>query len=148
MSAIGGTLQSFFTNRLTMQRQASAHTIASYRDTCHLFLRFMQRRTGKPPSRLDWADLDAGAVSAFLDHLEVERHNGARTRNARLTAIRSLFIYASLRHPEHACSIGQVLAIPPKRFDKAVVAYLDQDEAAALLAAPTAAPGSGGGTTP
>ena len=75
-------------------------------------------------------------MSAFLDHLEVERHNGPRTRNARLTAIRSLFIYASLRHPEHAGSIGQVLAIPPKRFDKAVVAYLDHDEAAALLAAP------------
>lgn len=136
MSAIAATLQSFFTERLTSQRQASAHTIASYRDTCRLFLEFMQRRTGKSPSRLDWADLNAVAVSAFLDHLEVERHNGPRTRNARLTAIRSLFIYASLRHPEHAALIGQVLAIPPKRFDKAIVAYLDQDEATALLAAP------------
>jgi site-specific recombinase XerD len=136
MTAITATLQSFFTERLTSQRQASAHTIASYRDTLQLFLQFMQRRTGKSPSRLDWADLNAAAVSAFLDHLEVERHNGPRTRNARLTAIRSLFIYASLRHPEHAGTIGQVLAIPPKRFDKAIVAYLDQDEATALLAAP------------
>lgn len=75
-------------------------------------------------------------VSAFLDYLEVERRNGPRTRNARLTAIRSLFIFASLRHPEHAGSIGQVLAIPPKRFDKAIVAYLDHDEAVTLLAAP------------
>lgn len=136
MTAIAATLQSFFTDRLTSQRQASAHTIASYRDTLRLFVQFMHRRTGKAPSRLDWADLDADAVSAFLDHLEIERHNGPRTRNARLTAIRSLFIYASLRHPEHAGSIGQVLAIPPKRFDKAIVAYLDHDEATALLAAP------------
>jgi site-specific recombinase XerD len=136
MTAIAATLQSFFTDRLISQRQASAHTIASYRDTLRLFVQFMHRRTGKAPSRLDWADLDADAVSAFLDHLEIERHNGPRTRNARLTAIRSLFIYASLRHPEHAGSIGQVLAIPPKRFDKAIVAYLDHDEATALLTAP------------
>ena len=136
MTAIAATLQSFFTNRLISQRQASAHNIASYRDTLRLFVQFMHRRTGKAPSRLDWADLDANAVSAFLDHLEIERHNGPRTRNARLTAIRSLFIYASLRHPEHAGSISQVLAIPPKRFDKAIVAYLDHDEATALLAAP------------
>jgi site-specific recombinase XerD len=136
MTAIAATLQSFFTDRLTSQRQASAHTIASYRDTCRLFLEFMQRRTGKAPSRLDWADLNADAVSAFLDHLEVERRNGPRTRNARLTAVRSLFIYASLRHPEHAGSIAQVLAIPPKRFDKAIVAYLNDEEASALLATP------------
>lgn len=136
MTAIAATLQSFFTERLASQRQASAHTVASYRDTLQLLLQFMQRRTGKSPSRLDWADLNAAAVSAFLDHLEVERHNGPRTRNARLTAIRSLFLYASLRHPEHAGTISQVLAIPPKRFDKAIVAYLDQDEATALLAAP------------
>lgn len=136
MTAIAATLQSFFTDRLTSQRQASTHTIASYRDTLRLFLQFMRRRTGKAPSRLDWADLNADAVLAFLDHLEVERHNGPRTRNARLTAIRSLFIYASLHHPEHAGSMCQVLAIPPKRFDKAIVSYLDHDEAATLLAAP------------
>jgi integrase len=96
----------------------------------------MHGRTGKPPSRLDWGDLDAAAVTAFLEHVETDRGNGPRTRNARLTAIRSLFVYASLRHPEHATSIAQVLAIPPKRFDKAIVAYLDDAEAAALLAAP------------
>jgi site-specific recombinase XerD len=135
MSSIAPTLQSFFTDRLTTQRQASEHTIASYRDTCRLLLEFMHRRTGRPPSRLEWADLDADAVSAFLDHLEAERNNGPRTRNARLTAIRSLFVYASLRHPEHAASIARVLAIPPKRFDKAIVAYLDEVEATALLAA-------------
>jgi site-specific recombinase XerD len=136
MSTIAATLQSFFTERLTTQRQVSEHTIASYRDTCRLLLEFMQRRTGTSPSRLQWSELDADAVSAFLDHLEADRHNGPRTRNARLTAIRSLFVYASLRHPEHAASIAKVLAIPPKRFDKAIVTYLDQTEANALLAAP------------
>src|SRR4051812_9781890 len=139
MSLVAPTLQGFFTDRLSTQRQASQHTIASYRDTCRLLLQFMHGRTGKPPSRLDWGDLDAAAVTAFLEHVETDRGNGPRTRNARLTAIRSLFVYASLQHPEHATSIAHVLAIPPKRFDKAIVSYLDDAEAAALLAAPNRA---------
>lgn len=139
MSSVAPTLQLFFTDRLTTQRQASEHTIASYRDTCRLLLEFMHRRTGRSPSRLDWLDLDADAIAAFLEHLETDRHNGPRTRNARLTAIRSLFVYASLQHPEHATSIARVLAIPPKRFDKAIVSYLNELEAAALLAAPNRA---------
>ncbi len=130
------TLQTFFTDRLLQQRQASPHTIASYRDTIRLLLVFLQARTGTPPSRLDWSDLDAKAITAFLDDLETTRHNGARTRNLRLTAIRSLFAYAALRHPEHADLIAHVLAIPPKRFDKANIAFLDDTEVAALLAAP------------
>jgi site-specific recombinase XerD len=99
MSPIAATLQSFFTERLAEQRQASPHTIAAYRDTLRLLLVFLQRRTGKLPSRLDWEDLDVEAISAFLDQLQTERGNSARTRNARLTAIRSLFAYAALRHP-------------------------------------------------
>lgn len=136
MTTITATLQSFFTDRLLQQRQASPHTIASYRDTIRLLLCFLQTRTGKPPSRLDWSDLDTEAITAFLGHLETARHNSARTRNLRLTAIRSLFIYASLRHPEHADLIARVLAIPPKRFDKATITFLDDTEVAALLAAP------------
>lgn len=136
MTTIAVTLQSFFTDRLLLQRQASPHTIACYRDTIRLLLGFLQTRTGKPPSRLDWSDLDAETIAAFLDHLEVDRHNSARTRNLRLTAIRSLFSYASLRHPEHAEVIARVLAIPPKRFDKANITFLDDTEVAALLAAP------------
>lgn len=130
------TLQSFFTDRLLQQRQASPHTIACYRDTIRLLLCFLQTRTGKPPSRLDWTDLDAESIAAFLDDLESTRHNGARTRNLRLTAIRSLFTYASLRHPEHADLIARVLAIPPKRFDKANITFLNDTETTALLAAP------------
>ena len=135
MTAIAATLQSFFTDRLTRHQQASPHTIAAYRDTLRLLLTFLQDRTGVPPSRLDWADLDAETISAFLDHLETDRHNSARTRNARLTAIRALFAYAALRHPEHAAGIARVLAIPAKRFDKATVTYLNGAEVTALLAA-------------
>jgi len=136
MTTITATVQSFFTDQLTRQREASEHTIASYRDTIRILLQFLQARTGTPPWRLDWADLDTEVIAAFLEHLETDRGNSARTRNLRLTAIRSLFGYAALRHPEHADLIARVLAIPPKRFDKPDVAFLDDVEAAALLAAP------------
>lgn len=136
MTAVAPTLESWFTDRLARQRQASPRTIASYRDTLRLLLRFIQESTGKTPSSLDWNDLDEKAISAFLDHLENERHNRARTRNLRLTAIRSLFRHAALRHPEHAGVIQRVLAIPTKRFDKASVSFLNAQEAAALIHAP------------
>ena len=112
MTALAPTLQAFFTDRLTRQRQASPHTITAYRNTLRLLIVFTAGRTGKPPSRLDIADLDAPLIAAFLDHLERERGNSARTRNARLAAIHSLFRFAALRHPEHAADIEQVLAIP------------------------------------
>lgn len=136
MSALAPTLQAFFTERLIGQRQASSHTIAAYRDTFRLLLTFAQQRTGIAPHALDIDDLDATLIAAFLDHLEHDRGNGPRTRNARLAAIRSLYHYAALRHPEHAETIARVLAIPTKRHERAIVSYLDKDETAALLAAP------------
>lgn len=136
MTTIAPTLESWFTDRLGRQRQVSARTITSYRDTLKLLLCFMQDRTGKSPSSLDWDDLDQEAISAFLDHLETERGNSARTRNLRLTAIRSLFSYAALRHPEHAGVIQHVLAIPTKRFDTKTISFLNAEEAAALIDAP------------
>lgn len=136
MSALAPTMQAFFTERLARQLQASPRTIASYRDTFRLLVGFVQRETGKAPSVLDIEDLGASVVSAFLDHLEVERRNTARTRNARLGAIHSLFRYAALRHPEHADLIAQVLAIPQKRFDKATVSFLTAREIEALVGAP------------
>ncbi len=136
MSALAPTLQAFFTDRRIRQRQASPQTIAAYRDTWRLLLAFAVQRTGSEPSRLDMGDLDAPLVGAFLDHLETERGNGVRTRNARLAAIHSLFRYAALRHPEHAESIGRVLAIPPKRFARNLVTFLTEPEVAALLTAP------------
>jgi site-specific recombinase XerD len=129
-------LEGFFTERLIGQRRASAHTIASYRDAFRLLLVFAQHRTGKTPSNLDLEDLDALLIGAFLDHLEIERHNSVRTRNNRLAAIHSLFTYAALRHPEHAALIQRVLAIPAKRMHRQLVSFLTDRESDALLAAP------------
>jgi integrase/recombinase XerD len=136
MSALGPTLEAFFTERLMAQGRASAHTIASYRDTFRLLLGFVEERVGKRPATLGIDDLDATRISAFLDYLEVVRGNAVRTRNARLAAIHSLFRFAALRHPEHAALIERVLAIPPKRFERSTVSFLTNDEVAALLAAP------------
>jgi len=135
MSALAPTLEAFLADRLMIQRGASPNTIASYRDTFRLLLGFAAERTGKRPSDLDFSDLDAQLIGAFLEHLEVMRHNSVRTRNNRLAAIHSLFAYAALRHPEHAASIQRVLAIPVKRFKRTLVSYLDDDEVDALLGA-------------
>ena len=143
MSTLAPTLQAFFTDRLARQRQASGHTIAAYRDAVKLLLTFAEQQTGKPPSRLDLADLDAPLIGAFLTQLETGRGNSTRTRNARLAAIHSLFRYAALRHPEDAAVIARVLAIPPKRFDKALITYLTGQEITALLAAPDQATWTG-----
>ena len=139
MSRVAPTMQLFFTERLAKQRQASPATVISYQNTFRLLLRFLQDRTGKAPSVRDWDDLGAEVICAFLDHLEADRHNSPRSRNARLAALRSLFRYAALRHPEHAQLIQQVLAIPQKRYDKATVTFLEPGEVDALLAAPNLA---------
>ena len=136
MTALAPTLQAFFTDRLIRQRHASPHTIAAYRDTFRLLLlrRDHDRQRHRP--QLDFADLDAPLIGAFLDHLEHDRGNSVRTRNARLAAIHSLFRYAACATPSTPRSIERVLAIPPKRFDRALVTYLTDAEVDALLAAP------------
>jgi integrase/recombinase XerD len=136
MSALAPTLQAFFTQRLISQRQASSNTVAAYRDAWRLLLRYAQDHIGKQPCQLDLADLDAPFIAGFLDHLERDRGNSARTRNARLAAIRSFFRYAALCHPEHAGLIARVLAIPAKKAERRELCYLSQPEADALLAAP------------
>src|SRR5439155_21967273 len=137
MTALATTLQAFFSDRLIRQRQASPHTLAAYRDTLRLMLVFAAARHGTEPSKLEFNDLDAACVGDFLDHLEHHRGNSARTRNARLAAIRSLFQFAALRHPEYAATIERVLAIPPKRFERRLVTFLTEEELDALLSAPT-----------
>jgi integrase/recombinase XerD len=136
MTMLAATLQAFFTDRLIRQRQASPHTVAAYRDTFKLLLGFTVNRTGIQPSDLGIQDLDAPLIGEFLNHLETDRGNSVRTRNARLAAVHSLFRYAALQHPEHAASIQRVLAIPPKRFDRNIIAYLSEPEIDALLHAP------------
>ena len=136
MTQLAPTLEAYFTLRLIGQRQASPHTVASYRDAFKLLLAFAAQQTGRPPSRLQLEDLDAKLIGAFLDHLETERANAVRTRNARLAALHSMFRFAALRHPEHAALIARVLAIPPKRTERAIVQFLTEDEIDALLASP------------
>ncbi len=136
MTALAPTLEAFFTRRLSGEKGGRAHTIAAYRDTFRLLLCFAQQRTGKQPCALQLDDLDAPLITAFLDHLEHDRGNSPRTRNARPAAIHSMFRYAALRHPEHAALISRVIAVPTKRFDRAIVTYLTPEEVDALLAAP------------
>jgi integrase/recombinase XerD len=136
MSALAPTLEAFFTERLITQRRASPHTIAAYRDTVCLLLEFVQQQTGKGPATLQFEDLDAQMIGRFLDHLERKRANSVRTRNARLSAIRSFYRFAILRHPEHAELMGRILAIPPKRFERVIVTFLVEKEVEAILAAP------------
>lgn len=136
MTSLAPRLQAFFTERLITQRHASPHTIAAYRDTFRLLLSFAVDNLGKAPSKLHINDLDADLVGAFLNHLETDRANSARTRNARLAAIHSFFRYAAVRHPEHAAMIQRVLAIPPKRFQRHTVSFLTDLKVQALLAAP------------
>jgi integrase/recombinase XerD len=136
MTALAPTLEAFFISRLFNEKGVSPHTITAYRDTFRLLLSFAQQLTGKQPSNLELEDLDAPLIAAFLDHLEHDRNNSPRIRNARLAAIHSMFRYAALRHPEHAALISRVIAVPTKRFDRAIVTYLTPEEVTALLAAP------------
>lgn len=129
-------LERFFTQRLMQQRQASAHTIISYRDTFRQFLKFTQRRLHKSPAQLAFEDIDANLIHAFLDHLEKERRVSTRTRNLRLTALHSFFRYAAFELPTRSAQIQRVLAIPGKRFTRALVRFLTREEVDALLAAP------------
>ena len=136
MSSLAPLLQAFFSERLQNQRRASPNTIAAYRDTFRLLLRFAHKHIGKAPCHLLVADLDASVINAFLDYLQTERNNAIRTRNARLAAIRSFFRFAATRLPDHLGLIQRVLAIPQKRADKKLVAFLDRKEIDALLNAP------------
>ncbi len=129
-------LQRFFTQRLMQQRQVSPHTIASYRDTFRLLLHFAQARICKPPSQLPFEQIDAPLIAAFLENLGSERGIAARSRNLRLTAIRSFFRYAAFEAPAHSEQIQRVLAIPSQRFTRTQVGFLIRAEIEALLAAP------------
>jgi site-specific recombinase XerD len=129
-------LEHFFTQRLMQQRQASPHTISSYRDTFRQFLKFAEQRLHSPPSRLSLEQIDAPLIVAFLDDLEKHHRLGIRSRNLRLTAIHSFFRYVAFEAPAHSAQIQRVLAIPSKRFTRTLVPFLTRPEVDALLAAP------------
>jgi site-specific recombinase XerD len=136
MTMLAPLLEMFFTDRLIRQRRVSPNTVAAYRDTFRTLLAFTKDRLGKSPSQLLLTDLDAALIGRFLDHLETERNNCARSRNARLAAIRSFFHFAALEEPAHSGMIERVLAIPQKRFVRYVIDFLSEDEVNALLEAP------------
>jgi site-specific recombinase XerD len=131
-----GLVQAFFTDLLLRQRGASPNTVSGYRDCFRLLLRFAAERLGKTPSNLSLEDLDAAFLGEFLDHLEKDRCNSARTRNARLAAIHSFFRYVSFREPSCVDLCHRVLAVPSKRYERRPIEYLTRDEIDALLAAP------------
>ena len=131
-----GLVQAFFTDRLLRQRGASPNTVAGYRDSFRLLLQFAAKRLGKDPSNLSLEDLDAPFLGDFLDHLEKDRSNSARTRNTRLAAIHSFFRYVSFYEPRCVDLCRRVLAISSKRYERRQIEYLTRDEIDALLAAP------------
>ena len=148
MTTIAPTLQAFFTDRLMTQRRASRHTIASYRDTIRLLLGYAQQRTGKNPADLDFTDLDAPLIGAFLAHLETGRRNSVTTRNARLTAIHSLYRYAALHVPEHAALVAGYWPSPPKAIITRPSASSPARRSAPCCQHRTPRPGPAGVTTP
>jgi len=129
-------LQSFFTDRLLRQREASPHTIAGYRDSFRLLLKFAKERLHKSPSQLRIEDLDAPFIGFFLDHLESTRKNSTRTRNVRLGAIHSFFRYVALEEPAYALHCQRILAMPNKRHEQRQIDFLNREETEALLAVP------------
>jgi integrase/recombinase XerD len=143
LSTFPALLEAFFTDRLMRQRQASPHTIASYRDTFCLLLQFAQQRLQRAPSSLTVPEFDTPLLGAFLDHLERERGNSARSRNVRLAAIHSFFRYVALHAPEHSAVAQRVLAMPSKRYLRRPIAFLTAVEVDALLAAPDLSTWSG-----
>jgi site-specific recombinase XerD len=135
-SSLPALIERFFTERLMHQQNASSHTIASYRDTFRLLLRFASKERRSPPSELLLREIDAVLISAFLDSLETQRSASTRTRNLRLTAIRSFFRFTAFEAPEHSAHIQRVLAIPSKRHNKKLIHFLSRQEIDALLGAP------------
>jgi integrase/recombinase XerD len=136
VTAVAPTLQAFFVSRLGRQQDASPNTVDSYRHAFRLLLVYAEAQTGKRPSQLDLADLDAGLVSGFLDYLEAGRANSVASRNTRLAALHSFFRFASYRHPEHAETIQQVLAMPHKKTDRVPRAFLTSAEIEVVASAP------------
>ena len=141
-------LERFFTQRLMQQRQASPHTISSYRDTFRQFLKFVQQRLHKPPSRLNFEEIDAPLIVAFLDDLEKRQGVSVRSRNLRLTAIHSFFRYAAFEAPDHSAQIQRVLAIPSKRFTRTLFSFLLVRKSMPCSPLRISAPGLAGAITP
>ncbi|AYM84854.1 tyrosine-type recombinase/integrase [Agrobacterium tumefaciens] len=135
-SLLPSLVQQFFTDRLCTQMNASPNTIAGYRDTFRLLLRYASEKTGKPPTKLTLEDLGVELVADFLSDIETRRGNSARSRNTRLAGIRSFFRFVAMSEPQYMLHCQKILAMPGKRYVRRTVEFLDRNEIDALLAAP------------
>ncbi|MGH9197139.1 MAG: tyrosine-type recombinase/integrase [Acidimicrobiia bacterium] len=135
-STLPTLLQRFFTDRLCTQMEASPNTIAGYRDTFRLLLRFASQKRSKVPTKLLIEDLDTNLVGDFLVHVETVRRNSARSRNTRLAAIRSFFRFVAMNEPGYVLHCQRILAMPSKRYVRRTVDFLNRTEIEAMLAAP------------
>ena len=133
---LSALVQKFFTDRLYSQMEASPHTVASYRDTFRLLLKFAGEKTGKSPMVLSIEDLNAEMIGVFLDDIENVRENSARSRNTRLAAIRSFFRFVALHEPAYMLHCQKILTMPGKRYVKRNIEFLNAQEMQALLNAP------------
>lgn len=133
---LAGLLELFFTERLMKHMHASTHTIASYRDTLRLLLQYAHHYLKKAPAQLQLADITASFIGSFLDHLEKDRHNTTRSRNARLSAIHAFFNFVALHEPQYSRLIQQVLAIPHKKYNRTAIDFLDRSEINAIVSMP------------
>ena len=140
---LGILIQQFFLERLIQQLRVSTRTVEAYRDSFRRLLTFAERHLGKSPAELVLADLTPGFILAFLRHLETERHNSIRSRNARFAAIRSFMQYVAIKEPSALALAQSVLAIPMKRFERPLVGFLSRQQIQAILQAPSAATWSG-----
>lgn len=129
-------ITAFLRERLARDRAASVHTCDSYAHCFRLLFQFVAECRGIPPSQITLELLDAEAVIGFLTHLQEQRGNGARTRNARLAAIRSFMRFLEHRLPASLGQIQQILAIPPQRAARKLVRHLDGEESQAMLDSP------------
>jgi site-specific recombinase XerD len=136
VTTLSALVQKFFTDRLYAQMEASPHTIASYRDTFRLLLKFAGEKTRKSPMALCVDDLNAEMIGVFLDDIENARKNSARSRNTRLAAIRSFFRFVALHEPAYMFHCQKILSMPSKRYIKRNVEFLNAQEMQALLNAP------------
>lgn len=136
MTAIAPHMSAFLEDYLPNQRGASQHTLSSYADSFRLLFDFMSAKISVPPSQLRLEQIDSRMVVAFLEYLETERKNTATTRNVRLAAIKSFFRFLEYRVPSALEQIRRIFAIPTKKTDSALVPYLSDEEAQALVDAP------------
>ena len=129
-------MQAFFVEHLTQQRALSPQTVAAYRDAFMLFLGFAEARLGRSPAMITLADITPELIMAFLDHLERERHNSVRSRNARLAALRSFLKFAAHRDVSSLQVIEHALGVPAKRFERPMLGYLSREEMLAVIGTP------------